>query len=50
MQNRVVCDRCGWQRDRALPHTERCFVCGCGLFSHVPPTVSDLLEQDRCRR
>lgn len=43
MQQRVAClnPACGAHRDRALPHTERCFVCGSADYIDVPPNAAD---------
>jgi hypothetical protein len=47
MQQRVAClnPQCGAHRDRSLPGTDRCLVCGGGLYIEVPPNDADLREQ-----
>ena len=53
MIDRVACanPRCRAHRDRALPHTERCFVCGHSAVIEVPPNAADLDEAiDAARR
>lgn len=47
MRQRVAClnPTCGAHRDRALPHTEICFVCGCGDWVPVPLNDADLDSQ-----
>jgi hypothetical protein len=44
MRQRVAClnPQCGAHRDRSLPFTERCFVCGAGDYIAVPPNEADL--------
>ena len=47
MRQRVAClnPTCGAHRDRALPYTELCFVCGCSDYALVPLNKEDLEDQ-----
>ena len=41
MHHRVECSNCQAHRDRALPDTVRCFVCGSYRYRPVPLNAHD---------